>query len=273
MIFFYDNASESINHRFKVKVQEQKSTTVPSGHISLNCTWVEAIDVYHRTLEETRRNIHRAVIGLGPYRLADQCKNCKVDPVVYMSPGQKVKCLQKIDSTAKLEEITDSPCTTDSANIVPTSALDNIHTLVSAPPTSKDKMAFEDSGLPEMMKHSWLNAEEILQKGGVAEAPGQVNARAVISLSNTAGLHKVTLGRNNVPSRCDCTKFQEHSLCAHMLAIGLQEQRVQQMIAECKPNLANTLRPTLSSKVGKKPSQCTRRHRTVIELRDVTVMK
>ena len=59
-----------------------------------------------------------------------------------MSPGQKVKCLRKIDSTAKLEETTDSPCTADSANTVPTSSMDNIHTLVSAPPTSKDKMAF-----------------------------------------------------------------------------------------------------------------------------------
>ena len=45
-------------------------------------TWVEGIDVYHRMLEETRHNIHRAVIGLGPYRLADQCKNFKVDPVL-----------------------------------------------------------------------------------------------------------------------------------------------------------------------------------------------
>ena len=80
--FFSDNASEIINHRFKVKVWEQKSTTVPSGHKSLNCTWVEAIDVYHRMLAETHRNMHRAVIGLGPYHLADQCKNCKVDPVV-----------------------------------------------------------------------------------------------------------------------------------------------------------------------------------------------
>ena len=123
------------------------------------------------------------------------------------------------------------------------------------------------------MKPSWLNAEEILQKGGVADAPGQVNARAVISLSNTAGLHKVSLGRNNVPSRYDCTRFQEHSLCAHMLSVGFQEQHVQQTIAEWKLNLANMLRPSLSSKVGKKPSQCTRRRRTVIKPRDVTVMK
>ena len=120
--------------------------------------------------------------------------------------------------------------------------MDNIHTLVSAPPTSKDKMAFEDSGLPKMMKPSWLNAEEIVRKGGVADAPGQGNARAVISLSNTAGLHNVSLERNNVPSRCDCTRF--------LLAVGFQEQRVQQMIAEWKPTCSGQVFPL---KLGRRP--------------------
>jgi len=59
--FFFDNASESINHCYKVSIRN------PTGARDLNCTMAEADRIYHNMMEQTRRNIHRAIIGLGPY--------------------------------------------------------------------------------------------------------------------------------------------------------------------------------------------------------------
>ena len=67
---FLDNATESINHRFKVHIRQSKEVISLTGSRNLDCTLFEACQIYNEMLEETRRNIHRAIFGQGPYSLA-----------------------------------------------------------------------------------------------------------------------------------------------------------------------------------------------------------
>lgn len=97
-----------------------------------------------------------------------------------MSPSQTLKCLRNLDSTAKLEEVTDSPCAAKST-AAPMSAAADIHVLETTnnedvpsmsndtcnpratctireqPKTGTCTLSLKDSGLPRMMEASWIN--------------------------------------------------------------------------------------------------------------------
>ena len=49
-------------------------TSTGYGH-NVNVSWLEAIYVYNEMIKQTRANIHLAVIGQGPYRLAPEASN------------------------------------------------------------------------------------------------------------------------------------------------------------------------------------------------------
>jgi hypothetical protein len=56
--FFYDNATENINHRFKVAIRNEKATCNPTGARDLDCTMAEAGEIYYNMLQQTCQNIH-----------------------------------------------------------------------------------------------------------------------------------------------------------------------------------------------------------------------
>ncbi|KAK3731333.1 hypothetical protein QZH41_004099 [Actinostola sp. cb2023] len=89
---FYDNATESINHQFKVHVRSKKAPVNVQGVRDLDCTLAEASRIYYDMLEETRRNIQRAVIGMGHYRLAPAYAHLQVPP----SKWEKLTSSQKM---------------------------------------------------------------------------------------------------------------------------------------------------------------------------------
>ena len=89
---FYDNATESINHQFKVHVRSKKASVNVQGVRDLDCTLAEASRIYYDMLEETRRNIQRAVIGMGPYRLTPAYAHLHVPP----SKWEKLTSSQKM---------------------------------------------------------------------------------------------------------------------------------------------------------------------------------
>ena len=60
--FYYDNALECQNFRYKQKIEEAKKEKEPGVKTS-ECSWVEAIDTYKTMLQEARNNIQRAAIG------------------------------------------------------------------------------------------------------------------------------------------------------------------------------------------------------------------
>ena len=101
--FFFDNASESINHRYKVSIRNKKATCGPTGARGLNYSMAEAGTIYHNMLEQTRRNIHRAVIALGPYHLAPSFSHCQISPASWsqMSEREKATRLKWLDPKYK----------------------------------------------------------------------------------------------------------------------------------------------------------------------------
>ena len=249
--FFYDNAVESINRKFKTKIREQKNATNVSGFKLLNCTWLEAVNVYANMLEETRRNICRVLINMGPYRLAQDYQHLKIEPSVWsteLNNTQKLKALRKLDSLEMNKDLLAIAHT-------------GIEKLSSTPKPDSEALGFENSGLPEMMKASWENAQLILKKNGIAEGPGKANTRAVISNSAAGKFHCVLINRENIPVRCDCERAKQCSLCAHMLAVAMQEQCIRNLVTDWKPNITKILTANLLSKVGKKPNEKKRARR------------
>ena len=92
--FFFDNTSESINHHYKVSIRNEKATRDPTGARGLSCSMAEAGTIYHNMLEQTRRNIHRAIIGLGPYRLASSFSHCQISPASWSQMSEREKATQ-----------------------------------------------------------------------------------------------------------------------------------------------------------------------------------
>lgn len=71
---------------------------------------------------------------------------------------------------------------------------------------------FNESGLPEMFKASWRNAEVILKEDGVGQAPGSKTNKVVMS-TTSGSLHLVRVTDEKVPC-CDCEGFKHKALCS-----------------------------------------------------------
>lgn len=124
--FFYDNATESINHRYKVHLRSAKGDINTQGCRDLQFSLPEAAKVYYQMLQETRRNVHRALIGMGPYRLSPERKALYVAPAQWSQLSQAVKLrhLRKLDKKASvkwLDTPTNCAPTNRSTNSVNTS--------------------------------------------------------------------------------------------------------------------------------------------------------
>ena len=101
--FFYNNAAECHNFRYKLKVEEDKAATAVAGFPKKSCSWVEAIESYRRMVQECRNNIQRAFIGEGPFTLAPDWKSLEFPAAEWMSktPEERRRHMAKIDPYAK----------------------------------------------------------------------------------------------------------------------------------------------------------------------------
>ena len=116
------------------------------------------------------------------------------------------------------------------------------------------------TNLPEIFKGSWNNAQKIISQKGVGQAPGVQNARVVIS-TTSAQLHQVSVTNKNYPVKCDCERYIDLGLCAHILAVAFEEGNLESVIGNYKPNISTIVRP--SGKPGKKPNRWSTRHRGI----------
>lgn len=67
----------------------------------------EACQLYKEMLDETRRNIHRAVLGMGPYKLAPGYESVQTDPTKWqqLTSTQKRTKLRTIDRKVQIAEV------------------------------------------------------------------------------------------------------------------------------------------------------------------------
>lgn len=96
--FYYNNALECQNLRYKQKIHKVKTENEPGVKTS-QCSWVEAIEVYQNMVQETRNNIQRAVIGRGPFQLASEFLHfeCSEERWRTMTPEERRKHLAQFD--------------------------------------------------------------------------------------------------------------------------------------------------------------------------------
>ena len=66
--FFYNNSTESINSSLKSEVEQSKHATAP-GKPS-KCSYGEFVSIAEEFVNRYRRNVHRGVVGDGPYKLS-----------------------------------------------------------------------------------------------------------------------------------------------------------------------------------------------------------
>jgi len=236
--FYYNNSSESMNDRLKKRIRQIKRDAQPSGNAEIYCSLSEMVDVYKELVDECRRNIHRAIIDLGPYRLDESVANSKVSAEKWrdLTDAQKEKKIQIIDPLFKIQ-------------------------VENAPHSSQKNIigCFEESGLPGMFKESWNKANVIIERKGVQGVPGTDKTKVVISLGNPEAPHLVKGSDKWKMIICDCKGFEKNSLCHHTLAVAHCEGTFRHIISSWKPNLSRQINRA-SKYVGQKPGPKRKRH-------------
>ena len=101
--FFYSNAQECGNFKYKSKILEEKMNTSPGYRPHVKCTWTEALVLYRNLVEEVNRDKQRAVLGKGSFVLADRFKYLEIPLHIWstMTPREKQAHLAKADPTVK----------------------------------------------------------------------------------------------------------------------------------------------------------------------------
>ena len=131
---YFNNASESLHFQYKLQIEQNRTDGTLSGKPNLKSTMSQATDEYVEMCERAARNVERAVIDEGPYRLAPEFQNLKktAEEWIKMSEKEKKDHLKKISPLTQtaVDEETELPMDEETA------VLGN----------------FNESGLPAMFK-------------------------------------------------------------------------------------------------------------------------
>ena len=227
--FFFDNALESINHCPKVSIRNKKATFNPKGARDLNCTMAEAGRIYHNMLEQTWRNIHRAIIGLGSYRLVPEFADHTISPTSWNKLNEKHPKYNSATSSATLtaskklctdEDLTDSPTELNRQRSGGKSANCSVCYGEPAHYTCKCREQIFSWRIWEGQPSG--NIQRLTGQCRKKSSPAKVLARhlvfqtlkLVVVSTSSAEFHHVSLDNKSCPTKCDCTRFKKLCLCA-----------------------------------------------------------
>jgi hypothetical protein len=133
--FVYNNGPESLHSKYKLQIRQQKLQKSTAGIPERKCTWSDAADKYRDMVTRVKRNVHRAIIGDGPYQLIPAYSNLQVAIHTWLeiADRSKLKQLRKVDLSATEKDICSS--FTRSKN--------------------DTNQSGQTDGLPEMFRGSW----------------------------------------------------------------------------------------------------------------------
>lgn len=232
---YFNNASESLHFQYKLQIEQNCTDGTLSGKPNLKSTMSQATDEYVEMCKRAARNVERAVIDEGPYRLPPEFQHLKkiAEEWIKMSEKEKKDHLKKISPLTQtaVDEGTEFPIDEETA------ILGN----------------FNESGLPEMFKASWRNAEVILKEEGVGQAPGSKTNKVVMSTTNDS-LHLVRVTDGKLPF-CDCEGLMHKGLCSHVIAVSLQMGSLQPVLPGWTPNITCQLQESMPSGAGVKENE------------------
>ena len=275
--FFYNNLTESINFRFKNKLKEHKSVSVLSGRPPRKVSLAVAVDVYKSLLEEYNRNAQRALINVGPYRLARRFAHFCVpmNEWTQLPSEERNKKIKKFNG-ARLPESSDEAVSSrqnDISTQESESVADNLskNSGVSASQNEETSYLFDFSqtGLSENYRVDWRGAVSILRDKAAIKSPWARNNYIVRSDSNPAQTHAVSFSLTNHSIKCDCLRFKFHAICKHAISTAHTEGFLLNFLRKHSPNLSRQMQDTVPDRVGQKKSEKGKRFRRAPSHRDI----
>ena len=108
--FYYNNSQESSHASFKGKIKENKVVKGVGYSPDMKCSWSEAINLYKGFVSYAKRDVHRVVLGKGPYSLATPYSFLAVSDAVWSSMPwpEREKHLEKLGTSVnEAEELTE----------------------------------------------------------------------------------------------------------------------------------------------------------------------
>jgi len=223
-------------------------------------------NVFKDFVEEVQRNVHRAIIGEGPYKLANTAIEFGVDPTLFRGMSDKIKArhINVLDPTYKLV----STCTIENqSNVINIdSDSDELHGVT--PSTALP--SFATTGLPKDLAETWAKVSEIItMKDGVVNMPNDVHRKIVVSFSQD---NPRFVNHKNGNFDCTCPRFKEQGLCSHVMAVAFQTNQFSKFLDDLK-NLTKVTKTLLPKTGGRKPNEKKRKRndplmRNVDEMRD-----
>ena len=88
---YFNNASESLHFQYKLQIEQNRTDDTLSGKPILKSTMSQATDEYVEMCERAARNVERAVIDEGPYRLAPEFQHLKKTAEEWIKMSEKEK--------------------------------------------------------------------------------------------------------------------------------------------------------------------------------------
>lgn len=90
-----------MHQRIKQRLRQNNQENTSSGSSDGKCSLIGIVKLCKEITDESRRNIQRAVIGLGPYRLAEEVRDLEISPERWrnMNDRQKGESIKKLDPT------------------------------------------------------------------------------------------------------------------------------------------------------------------------------
>ena len=248
---FYTNTSECINSVIKVRV-EYKRNELP-----------QFIEKYHQLCEEQEREVERAVIHRGKYRLRPQYRHLDVSESKWfqMTREQRTRHLKRVHRVL----LSDVMKKDDVAYISDISASSHASTSeeeeVSVSSLSKQLVSIAPHlGLPAAAIEAIARkASEILKvEGAIVPAPGHDStARMVISKSGKRP--HLVLPKKNGGMACDedCPQYKSAGLCSHIIAAAQHNHQLTELVSSYQkvkrtPNLTKLATSEMPKGRGRK---------------------
>ena len=242
---FFTNASECVNSIIKVKV-DYKSNELP-----------QFITKLRELSAEQEREVEKAVIRRGKYRLRSQYKKLEVNESKWfsMSQEQRMGHLKKLCKT-KVSNVDNPDAIAHHSDITPNVMQDNN----SPSSISRELMPVAHNiNLPTAaIEGIARKASDILNTAdGIVQAPGYGND-AVMVLSKSGKMPHLVTVKKNGGMACDkeCPQYQSASLCSHVVAAAKFRRKFKDFVASYKvsrkPNLTKLVTCDMPKGRGKK---------------------
>ena len=244
---FTTNASESINALIKRKM-DYKKHQLP-----------QFIEMVHELVDEQNREVERAIVNRGKWRLRSQYQFLEVPESVWftMSMQQRQKHLSKVHS-ALVSDVQASGMEKSSSAV---GSSDFGSTVLAVDDLSVDAATVaKDCNLPlTCVEGIFRKAKELLRKeNAIVPAPGQsFEARMVLSYTNKVP-HMVTPTKGGVFScESNCPNWKSLGICSHSVAVAHVNGKLQEFTLAVKkkkksPNVTALVTSTMPRGRGRK---------------------